>query len=144
MKKRFVNVTTPDDMVMVISHDVVALAVPALDDKDQQILGTYALLPTKDLVKEPLDDLAAKFGLAVMEQVAGPRIAIAPGAVLKVVPTDRSMIGCSLVIIGIPGLKPAVVKHSPSAVGEILRKVVNSEDDESGDASTPGPLVELS
>lgn len=120
--KRFGEVPTP----VAVSRNVVALAVPALDDQQKPLLGTYVLLPTRDVVTEPLEDLARKAGLAVFETSDGQRIAIAPGAVSRV-HTEPGMIGQCVITLGLPNIRPAVVKIGVEAAVEYLNRVSNNE-----------------
>lgn len=108
-----------DDAPVAIADGLIALAAPAIDEKNVLILGANVLLPTRDVVAESLDEIAQKAGLAIVDTLDGKRVAISPGGVARVY-TEPGLIGQSFVVMGVPGVKPLAVRASVTEVVEYL------------------------
>lgn len=126
--------TRKDGAPVAVARDMIALAVPALAESGELILGATVLLPTRDVVSEPLDDIAQAAGLAVFESVDGKRVGIAPGAVGHI-STEPGMIGTAVIALKIPGLKPLIARTNVTDAAEYLNRV------EAGEAPKPPSIL---
>jgi hypothetical protein len=107
----FLTVDTPDGPGGVPAG-LVAMAVPALDDQNAPILGTYVVYlkyPARIVVKAALEDLARMFGLAIFNGAdRNDLFAVDPRMVVLAMPEKGLLNTTALVLVQLPQVVPTI------------------------------------